>query len=95
MGQQHTNLLVRNITPFSPLALRMFGGLRGLFAGSGPVLADNQAYATLFRLVQRQARMVALVRVFEYLGVLVLIPIPLIAFTKRPPKGQPTQPMAH
>jgi len=32
--------------------------------------------------------MVALVRVFQYLGILVLILIPLIALTKRPPKGQ-------
>jgi len=46
-------------------------------------------------LVQRQAGMVALVRVFQYLGVLVLILIPLIAFTKRPPSGQPSPPIAH
>ncbi len=95
MGQQHTNLLVANITPLSPSALRLLGGLRGLFAGSGPILADQQAYAALFGLVQRQAAMVALVRVFQYLGVLVLILIPLIAFTERPHKGQSSQPIGH
>jgi hypothetical protein len=95
MGQEHTNLLVANITPLSPSALRLFGGLRGVFAGSGPVLADQQAYAALFGLVQREATMVALVRIFQYLGVLVLTLIPLVAMTKRPPKGQPSQPMAH
>jgi DHA2 family multidrug resistance protein len=95
LGQQHTNLLVAKITPFSPSAMRLLSGLRGLFAGSGPVLADHQAYAILFRLVQREASMVALVRVFQYLGILVLILIPLIALTKRPPKGQPSQPIAH
>jgi len=52
-------------------------------------------YAILFRLVQREASMVALVRVFQYLGILVLILIPLIALTKRLPKGQPSQPIAH
>jgi DHA2 family multidrug resistance protein len=88
MGQEHTNLLVANITPTSPLVQSLFGRLSGLFASSGPVLADQQAYATLFGLVQREATMVALVRVFQYLGVLVLILIPLIALTKRPPKGQ-------
>ena len=36
MGQEHTNLLVANVTSTSPLALPWFGGLRGLFAGSGP-----------------------------------------------------------
>jgi len=60
---------------------------RGLFAGSGPVLADQQAYATLFGLVLREAAMVALIRIFQYLGVLVLTLIPLIALTKRPPRG--------
>ncbi|MGA9059841.1 MAG: DHA2 family efflux MFS transporter permease subunit [Terriglobia bacterium] len=88
MGQEHTNLLVANITPVSPSVLSLLGGLRGLFAGSGPVLADQQAYAALFGLVQREATMVALVRIFQYLGVLVLTLIPLIALTKRPPKGQ-------
>ena len=86
LGQQHFNLLITHVTPLSPLAVRMFGGLRGLFAGSGPVTADKKAYAALFGLVQRQASMVALVRVFQYLGVLVLLLIPLIALTKRPPK---------
>ena len=88
LGQQHTNLLVANISQLSPSALRLVGGLRGLFAGSGPVLADQQAYAALFGLVEREASMVALVRVFQYLGVLALVLIPIIAFTKRPPKGQ-------
>jgi DHA2 family multidrug resistance protein len=95
LGQQHTNLLVANITPLSPSALGLLGGLRNLFAGSGPVLADQQAYAALFGLVQREATMIALVRIFQFLGVLVLTLIPLIALTKRPPKGQTAQPMAH
>jgi hypothetical protein len=32
--------------------------------------------------------MVGLVRVFQFLGILALIMIPLIALTKRPPKGE-------
>jgi DHA2 family multidrug resistance protein len=88
MGQKHTNLLVANVTPTSTLVQSLFGGLKGLFASSGPGLADQQAYATLFGLVQREATMVAMVRVFQYLGVLALVMIPLIALTKRPPKGE-------
>jgi len=95
MGQEHTNLLVANVSPTSPLTLQWVGGLRGLFAGSGPGWADQQAYAMLFGLVQREASMVALVRIFQYLAVLILVMIPLIALTKRPPKGQPAQPVAH
>ena len=87
-GQAHTNLLVANITPVSPSASALLAGMRNLFAGSGPGLADQQAYAALFGLVQREATMVALVRIFQFLGVLVLTLIPLIALTKRPPKGQ-------
>jgi DHA2 family multidrug resistance protein len=94
-GQQHTNLLVANVTPYSPLVQRFVGLGKGLFAGSGPVWADQQAYATIFGLVQQQATMVALVRVFQFLGVLSLVLIPLIALTKRPPRGQAAQPMAH
>jgi MFS transporter, DHA2 family, multidrug resistance protein len=95
MGQEHTDLLIANITPFSPLAQPLLAAGKGLFAGSGPVWADQQAYATVFGLVQREATMVALVRVFQYLGVLVLTLIPLIALTKRPPKGQTAQPAGH
>jgi DHA2 family multidrug resistance protein len=94
-GQEHTNLLVGNITPFSPLAQPLLAAVRGLFAGSGPGWADQQAYAALFGLVQREATMVAMVRVFQLLAILSFILIPLIALTKRPPKGQAAQPMAH
>ena len=95
MGQEHTNLLVANITPTSPSVQPLLAMGSGLFAGSGLVWADQQAYAVLFGLVQREATMVALVRVFQYLGVLSLILIPLIALTKRPPKGHTAQPIAH
>jgi len=94
-GQQHTNLLVANITPVSPSATGLLAGMRNLFAGSGPGLADRQAYAALFGLVQREATMVGLIRIFQYLGVLVLILIPLIALTKRPRAGQSSLPMVH
>jgi len=95
MGQEHTNLLVANISSLSPSAMRLVSGLKGVFLGSGPGLADQQAYAALFGMVQREATMVALVRVFQYLGVLVLVMIPLIALTKLPPKGQHSEPILH
>jgi DHA2 family multidrug resistance protein len=94
-GQQQTNLLVANITPRSSSAMGLAARLKGLFAASGPQLADRRAAAALFGLVQREATMVALLRVFQFLGLLVLILIPLMAFTKRPPHGQLSRPMAH
>jgi DHA2 family multidrug resistance protein len=94
-GQAHTNLLVANITPTSPLAQSLLAAGRGLFAASGPALADQQAYATLFGLVLREATMVALIRVFQFLGILSLIVIPLVALTKRPHKGESSLPIGH
>jgi hypothetical protein len=79
----------------TPLAQSRLAVGRGLFAGSGPVLADRQSYATLFGMVLREATMVALTRVFQLLGILALNMLPLIALTKRPPKGQASQPMGH
>jgi hypothetical protein len=46
-------------------------------------------------MVQREATMLALVRIFQYLGLLSLILIPVIALTKRPPKDQSAPPLAH
>ena len=95
LGQQHTNYLVANINPTSPLTLRLLGGLRGVFAASGPALADQQAAAAVFGLIQREAAMVALVRVFQYLGLMILALIPIIALTKRPAHGHSAPPMGH
>jgi DHA2 family multidrug resistance protein len=95
MGLQHTNLLAANVSPLSSLSMRMLTGLKGVFAGSGPVMAEHQAYAVIYGIVQREATMVALSRIFQYLGLLVLVLIPLIALTKRPPKDQDSVPMAH
>jgi DHA2 family multidrug resistance protein len=94
-GQQHTNFLVANITPTSTLVQSLLSGVKGLFVGSGPGLAEQQVYAALFGLVQREANMVAMVRIFQFLGALTLTALPLIALTKRPPKAQASQPLAH
>ena len=91
-GQQHTNLLVSNVDQTSPSVVSLIRGLKGLYVGSGPGLADQQAYATLFGLVERQATMVALVRVFQYMTVMVLALISLIFLTKRPHKGESSLP---
>jgi len=95
LGQQHTNLLVGHVTPLSPVARQMFQSTRWLFSGAGPVLADRKAYAALFGLIERQADMVALVRIFQYLGVLILILIPVIALTKKPPNGERSTTLPH
>jgi DHA2 family multidrug resistance protein len=94
-GQQHTHLLAANFAPVLPSVQGLLVGLKGLFAASGPVLADQQAYAALFGMVQREAAMVAMVRVFQFLGILSLTMIPVLALTKRPSKGEPSAPIGH
>jgi len=71
------------------------GWAEGSVCGFRTGLADQQAYATLFGMIERQAAMGASVRVFQYLAVMVLVLIPIIALRERPHKGQSSQPMAH
>lgn len=94
-SQQQTNLLVANVSSLSPSATGLLAGVQSLYAGAGSGWADQQAYATLFGLVQREAAMVAMVRAFQFLGILSLVLIPLIAVTRRPVHGQASQPLVH
>jgi DHA2 family multidrug resistance protein len=94
-AQQHTNLLVANITPLSTPVVELGGRLKMLFAASGPQRADLQAAAALFGLVQREATMVGMVRVFQFLGILSLVLIPLLALTTRPSEDTEPSLMGH
>jgi hypothetical protein len=94
--QKFVNRLGENVTPFDPGATAMLESLRSLWtgAGSGPALADRQAIAGMYGLVQRQAAMLAFVEAFVLLAVVFLLMIPLILITKRPPRGARAQ-MGH
>jgi DHA2 family multidrug resistance protein len=62
--------------------------------GSGPVLANQQTYQTLFGMVSRQSAMLAFIEVFHLLSLMFLLLIPLILVMKRPAKGAAAE-MAH
>jgi hypothetical protein len=76
------------------LGRRAGGGPTSFIAGPGHISSHRgtasapASFATLFGLALREATMVGLVWVFQFLGILGLMVIPLIALTKRPPKGQ-------
>ena len=87
--QMNVNRLGSNVTPFHPAAVAMLENLRAMWMGrgSGPGLADQQAVATMFGMVQRQAAMVAFVQSFVLLALMFLAVIPLVLIMKRPPRG--------
>ena len=49
-----------------------------------PSTATKRAYAALFGMVQRQAAMVSFVGLFQLLGIVFLLLVPLVLLMKRP-----------
>jgi DHA2 family multidrug resistance protein len=87
--QTTTNLLGSNVTPYSLASQSMFERLRAGFMASGAdaVTATNRAYAALFGMVQRQASMVSFVSIFQLLGIIFVLMVPLVLIMKRPRQG--------
>jgi MFS transporter, DHA2 family, multidrug resistance protein len=88
-SQAYTSMLGAHVTAYDPAAAAMFNQARGAFlaAGNDPVTATARAQASLFGLVQRQATRVSFVGLFQLLGVLFVVLVPLILLMKRPAKG--------
>src|SRR5438477_4782713 len=88
-SQATTAMLGANVTPYDPTSQSMMYQFRAAFlaAGSDAVTATNRAYAALFGLVQRQATMVAFVGIFQLMGVIFIVLIPLVLLMKRPKSG--------
>ncbi len=87
--QATTSMLGSSVTLYDPAAQSMFAQLQRSFmaAGSDVATATNRAYAALFGMLQRQASMVAFVGMFQLLGVLFLLLLPLVLLMKRPRSG--------
>ncbi|HEX4346075.1 MAG TPA: hypothetical protein VHZ73_00795, partial [Vicinamibacterales bacterium] len=66
-----------------------FNQIRNAFLASGSDIttATNRAYAAIFGTVQRQATMVSFVGLFQLLGGLFIILVPLVLLMKRPARG--------
>lgn len=94
--QKFVNRLGENITALNPRAMDMLRGLQSSYAssGSGPALAEKQATAAMFGLVQQQAAMVAFVQLFLIMAAIFLLMVPLLLIMKKPPKGASAE-MAH
>jgi MFS transporter, DHA2 family, multidrug resistance protein len=88
-NQTLTSMLGAHVTSYDPVAQQTFARLRGGFiaGGSDSVTATRRAYAALFGIVQQQAAMVSFVGIFQLLGILFLVMIPLVLLMKRPRGG--------
>jgi DHA2 family multidrug resistance protein len=87
--QVHTNVLGEYVNPFSQQAQTMLQGIRAalMAGGADAVSATQQAYATVFGMVQQQAAIMSFNDAFWLLMVIFLLMLPLV-FLMRKPKHQ-------
>jgi DHA2 family multidrug resistance protein len=96
-SQRTISMLGANVTPYSPASRAIFERMRAAFmaAGADSTTATSRATAAMFGAVQRQAAMVSFVGIFQLLGVLFLVLVPLILLMKRPSGQAPPGAAAH
>jgi len=83
-------LLGSNVTALDPETQSLFAQMRAGFmaAGADAVTATSRTYGALFGMVQQQAAMVAFVGLFEAMGIVFFLLLPLVVLMKRPRSGQ-------
>src|SRR4051812_23174673 len=86
-----------NVTALDPTSQSLFNQMRGAFmaSGSDAVTATSRAYAALSGMVMRQASIVSFVGLFQLLGFVFLIVVPLVLLMKRPRAGSGGAAAAH
>jgi DHA2 family multidrug resistance protein len=84
--QIHLNTLGARVNPYDAQARSMIEAMRRslMAAGADPITATQQAYASIFGMVQRQATMMAFNDAFRVLMILFLLMLPLILIMKKP-----------
>ncbi len=94
--QKHINTLGAHIYPESAAAQHMFDNMKGYFMsqGSSASTATQQAYQSMWGMVQRQAAMLSYNDTFLFLAGMFVVMIPFL-FLLRKPKGKPGAAMMH
>jgi DHA2 family multidrug resistance protein len=87
--QRVTATLGAHVSAYDPASQAMFLQMRAAFmaAGSDMATATSRAYAAMFGMLQRQAAMVSFVGLFQLLGIVFLLLIPLVLLMKRPARS--------
>jgi DHA2 family multidrug resistance protein len=95
--QRVTATLGAHVSAYDPASQTMFLQMRSAFmaAGSDVTTATSRAYAAMFGMLQRQAAMVSFVGLFQLLGIVFLLLIPLVLLMKRPARGAAPPAGAH
>jgi DHA2 family multidrug resistance protein len=78
-----------HVTAYDMPTQSMLAQMKAAFmaSGSDAVTATSRAYAAIGGLVQQQARMIAFVRIFQLLGILFVLLVPLVLLMTRPRSG--------
>ncbi len=89
--QRVTATLGAHVSAYDPASQTMFLQMKSAFmaAGADAATATNRAYAAMFGMLQRQAAMVSFVGLFQLLGIVFLVLIPLVLLMKRPGRRAP------
>ena len=87
--QATTALYGANVTATDQTSQSLFFQMRGAFMAAGADIstATDRAYAAMFGMVQRQAAIVSFVGLFQLLGLVFIIVMPLVLLMKRPRAG--------
>ncbi len=95
--QTHINILGEHIYPQSTAAQKMFESMKGYFIsqGASAAMATQQAYDSIWGMVQRQAAMLAYNDTFLFLSLTFVCMIPFLFLLRKPKKVKPGAAMIH
>ena len=88
--QRHINILGQHVNPESVTAQQMMQGMKGYFMGQGSsaATATQQAYGSIWGLVQRQAAMLAYNDTFLFLAFIFVAMLPLLFLLRKPKQAE-------
>ena len=77
-SQTHQAMLVSHLTPYHMAFQQRFQQIQGFLTAQMGAGTQDKAYAMIYGIVNRQARLMAFLDDFLYLGILCLICVPLV-----------------
>jgi DHA2 family multidrug resistance protein len=95
--QTHINVLGEHVNPMSMTAQQMFDAMKAYFIsqGSSAATATQQAYESIWGMVQRQAAMLAYNDTFRFMGAMFVCMVPLLFLLRRPKPGKAGEAAMH
>jgi DHA2 family multidrug resistance protein len=92
-------VLAAHVTPYDPAAQRMLSQAQAMLMRSGadPVTANRQAMAMVYGVVRQQASVLSFLTVFQMMGIVFLVIIPLVLLLRKPQhlRGAGPRPASH